>query len=130
MKRYFPFLRGKLNELMALRELAEAIAESGKVIPIIEPVRNNANTRISLDQYTEAAMPFLLICNPVYGDFKNGTNHQRLYDDIINAQLSEYDNWVPALQVFTETTKATIERFLERYEENEVAVVYQGFPAN
>lgn len=130
MKRYFPFLRGKLNELMALRVLAEPIAASGQVIPIIEPVRNNANTRISLDQYTEAAMPFLLICNPAYGDFQDGANHQQLYDDIISAQLSEYDNWVPSIQLFSSTTNATIQHFLARYDEREVAVVYQGFPTD
>ena len=84
---------------MALRELAEEIAESGKVIPIIEPARDNANARISIDQFTEAAMPFLLICNPIYGDFKNGTNHQQLHDEIIDPQLGEYDNWTPALSV-------------------------------
>ena len=128
MKRYFPFLRGKLNELMALRDLAGEIAESGQVIPIIEPVRNNPNTRISLDQFTQAAMPFLLICNPRYGDFKTPTSHRRLYDDVIKKQLSEYDNWVPALQVFSDTTSATVQQFLKQYEGHDVAIIYQGFP--
>jgi len=64
MKRYFPFLRGKQHELMALRELAGQIAEEGSVIPIIEPVNGNATTRISLDRYVEVSMPFIFICNP------------------------------------------------------------------
>jgi len=130
MKRYFPYLRGKLNELMALRDLSEEIAESGKVIPIIEPVRNNPNTRISLDNFIEAAMPFLLVCNPRYGDFKSRASHQVLYDEIIDPQLAEYDNWIPALQLFSDTTVVTVQNFLELYEDREVAVVYQGFPAN
>src|ERR1019366_4249569 len=130
MRRYFPFLRGKLNELMALRHLAEEIAESGQIIPIIEPVRNNPSTRISIDQFTQATMPFLLICNPRYGDFKTAASHRRLYDEVINAQLSEYDNWVPALQLFSGTTSAAVEQFLERYDEREVAVIYQGFPTS
>lgn len=130
MRRYFPYLRGKLNELMALRELSEEIAESGQVIPIIEPVRNNANTKISLDNFTEAAMPFLLVCNPRYGDFKVRSSHQRLYDEIINPQLSEYDNWVPSFQLFTDTTHTAVEQFLERYDEREVALIYHGFPTS
>ncbi|MFM1690508.1 sce7725 family protein [Aeromonas salmonicida] len=35
---YFPFLRGKQNELLALRECAEKLSSNGKVVPIIEPV--------------------------------------------------------------------------------------------
>lgn len=37
---YFPFLRGKQFELMALREAATDLAASGKVWPVIEPVRD------------------------------------------------------------------------------------------
>ena len=36
---YFPYLRGKQFELIAIRELAEMLAASGKIIPIIEPVK-------------------------------------------------------------------------------------------
>ena len=42
MKTYVPFLRGKQNEMMALRELAANIAESRNVLPLIEPVKGNA----------------------------------------------------------------------------------------
>jgi len=128
MKKYFPFLRGKLNELMALRYLADAIAESNQLIPIIEPVRNNASTRISLDQFTEAAMPFLFICNPRHGDFKKPDSHQSLYNDLINPQLSEYDNWIPAYQLFSGTTGAEVRQFAAQYDKQEIAIVYQGFP--
>ena len=36
---YFPYLRGKQFELIAIRELAEMISASGKIIPVIEPVK-------------------------------------------------------------------------------------------
>jgi hypothetical protein len=128
MKRYFPFLRGKLNELMALRELAGEIAEHRRVIPIIEPVNNNPTARISLDRFIEASMPFLFICNPFHGDFKQDS--ESLFNDLINAELMEYDNWIPALQLVHGTSVATVQQFLNRYSKREVAVVYQGFPAN
>ncbi len=129
MKRYFPFLRGKQNELMALRELANDIAESGRVVPIIEPVKDNATTRISLDRYVEASMPFLLICNPDYGDFAN--QPQQLYDTLITEALLEGDgNWTPALILRGNSSATAISAFLERYEEYEVALVYYGLPAS
>lgn len=38
-KMYFPYLRGRQFELIALRELLEGKRISEKVIPIIEPVK-------------------------------------------------------------------------------------------
>ena len=128
MKRYFPFLRGKQNELMALRELAHEIAEHGSIIPIIEPVNRNATTRISLDRYIEVSMPFLFVSNPVYGDFAN--NSELLFTDLTSEALLEYDNWTPALQVNVNSTTASITAFLQRYQQSEVAIIYNGLPAN
>jgi hypothetical protein len=126
MKTYIPFLRGKQNEMMALRELAAAIAESGKVLPLIEPVKSNATTRISVDRFIEESMPFILICNPQYGDFSS--NYDNLFANLIDELLPEYDNWTPALQVRESSTRRDIAAFLDRFETSEVAIVYWGLP--
>src|SRR5579859_5767238 len=132
MKRYFPFLRGKQNEMMAVRELAERIAEQGNVIPIIEPVKDNPTTRISLDRYIEVSMPFLFICNPAYGEF--ASRPDELFAELIEEVLIEYDNWTPTLQVERGSTRSEISGFLDRYEDwgedGEVAVIYNGLPAS
>lgn len=128
MKKYFPFLRGKQNELMALRDLAEGIAESGALVPIIEPVNGNSTTRISIDKYIEASMPFLLVCNPSYGAF--ASRPERLFTNIISETLMEYDNWTPALQVARESTHHELSAFLKRYSEYGAAVIYKGVPGN
>lgn len=47
---YFPLFRGKMNELIALRDLALQIASSGSILPIIEPVKLNQSTRASFDR--------------------------------------------------------------------------------
>ena len=36
---YFPYLRGRQFELIALRELVEKDVLSGRIMPIIEPVK-------------------------------------------------------------------------------------------
>lgn len=126
MKRYFPFLRGKQNELMAVRELSERIAERQNVVPIIEPVNGNATTRISIDRYIEVSMPFALVCNPSHGNFANRA--QRLFADIISEGLMEYDNWVPALQVQRASRRNEVSEFFERYDDRELAIIYQGLP--
>lgn len=38
---YFPYLRGKQFELLALREFANKNASNRKIIPIIEPVKTH-----------------------------------------------------------------------------------------
>ena len=40
---YFPYLRGKQFELIAIRELVEMMSATGKIIPIIEPVKEVAS---------------------------------------------------------------------------------------
>jgi len=126
MKTYFPFLRGKMNELMALRNLGASISERGNVIPVIEPVKGNPTTRISLDQYIEDSMPFVFICNPFNGEFENQS--ERLFTPLISETLLEYDNWTPALQVQRDSARNDVSSFLERYREYEVAFVYWGLP--
>ena len=49
MSTYFPFLRGKQNELFALREVSADIAASADIYPIIEPVNDNGSTRNSFE---------------------------------------------------------------------------------
>ena len=47
---YFPYLRGKQFELLALREFANQNANNNTIIPIIEPVKDTFNTlRIAVD---------------------------------------------------------------------------------
>lgn len=128
MKRYFPFLRGKQNELMAVRDLAQTIAERGNVIPIIEPVNSNATTRISVDRCIEVSMPFLFICNPFNGAFEQ--DFERLYGEIIEEVLMEYDNWTPAFQVQRDTSRDALASFMDRYREYELAAIYYGLPTN
>jgi len=126
MKTYFPFFRGKQNELMAMRELAERIAVSRNLVPIIEPVNSNSTTGISLDRYMEVSMPFLFVCNPSHGQFAQQANS--LFTQIISEGLMEYDNWTPAFQVRRDTSSGEFGAFLARYQAFDVAVIYQGLP--
>ena len=42
---YYPYLRGRQFELLALRDFAESLQGSAsQVFPIIEPVRENKNS--------------------------------------------------------------------------------------
>ena len=88
--KYFPFLRGKQNELIALRDVAADIVRNGNVIPILEPVNSNRTTLNSINRFIEESMRFLFICNPIHGNFSDDAN--RLVREVISQGLSEYDS--------------------------------------
>ncbi len=68
---YHPYLRGKQNELILLRENAKLLSDAG-MIPIIEPVKKNlAPLEKAIESLSKENVPFILIVNPRNGDFKN-----------------------------------------------------------
>ena len=56
---YFPYLRGKQFELIALRELSERMGESGSIHPVIEPVKSTVTTLdTTIDFLKDHDVPF------------------------------------------------------------------------
>lgn len=66
---YFPYLRGRQNELLCLRELLEAGKLTEKVTPIIEPVRFNSTFFSTLTKFIEMDRNIIVIVNPKVGSF-------------------------------------------------------------
>ena len=99
MAMYYPYLRGKQYELLALRALCSELdaGQRGKVMPIIEPVRdvkNDAQTILAISAMTGCGMKFALILNPKNGAFE-GSNAIFFPEDI-KQKLSEGGDWTPA----------------------------------
>lgn len=66
---YFPYLRGRQFELIALRELLEEQLIGDKVIPIIEPIKPTSTLAKTLKTYVEKEHSLVLVMNPEVGDF-------------------------------------------------------------
>lgn len=66
---YFPYLRGRQFELIALRELVEKETLGDKVIPVIEPVKLSSTLIKTIEMYTEKGKPLAIIVNPRVGNF-------------------------------------------------------------
>ena len=72
---YYPFLRARQFELIALRELASEEATQGVIIPILEPVKETHNNltlahKVFLDKGQKA----YLILNPTIGELAGDSN--------------------------------------------------------
>lgn len=74
---YFPYLRGRQNELLCLRELLDAGKLSSKVIPIIEPVKFSSTFFSLLMKFTEMNRQVIVIRNPKVGSFSKELNDMR-----------------------------------------------------
>lgn len=68
---YFPYLRGRQYELIAIRELVEKELISNKIIPVIEPVKLSRTLIKTIAVYNERGTKLLMIENPEVGNFSN-----------------------------------------------------------
>jgi len=65
---YFPYLRGRQYELLALKELAQGGLIGKSVIPVVEPVKLSSTFNGTMKTYNEGGLPIALILNPDVGD--------------------------------------------------------------
>lgn len=68
---YFPYLRGRQYELLALRELVENDRLGDKIIPIIEPVKLSSTLMKTISTYHKAGKSIVVIVNPKVGTLKS-----------------------------------------------------------
>lgn len=66
---YFPYLRGRQYELIALRELVKENLIGRKVIPIIEPIKPTPTLIKTLEAYYAKERKISVILNPQVGSF-------------------------------------------------------------
>lgn len=93
---YFPYLRGKQFELMALRDFSNDNQGNNKIIPIIEPVKlqmNGMNTALSV--LIENRMKFAIILNPNDGNFKHGNIDNDILKQLPQI-IADKNQWIPA----------------------------------
>jgi len=98
---YFPYLRGRQFEMIALREYAAQKGEKNNIIPIIEPVKNTFNTmKRALAIMSEHNVKYAIILNPCVGDIaKDKTMTIERSTDFImeslSAELQDTSRWFP-----------------------------------
>ena len=95
---YFPILRGRQFELLALRECINKKILSDRIIPIIEPVKASSTYTKTIDAFIDAKHPVAVIRNPLVGswskDIKKESNasikekaSKQLHDDNVISSL-------------------------------------------
>ena len=66
---YYPLLRARQFELIALRDLANTGVSQGTIVPILEPVKESFNNlKIALTTFAKRGQEAVLLVNPLVGD--------------------------------------------------------------
>jgi hypothetical protein len=96
---YYPILRGKQFELIALRELSETL-HPHNITPVIEPVRKNLKPLIStIETLASRGITPIIIVNPSLGDFA-----KELLDADALSSISE--KFIPCVKIRNSTDPA------------------------
>lgn len=92
---YFPFLRGKQFELIAIRELLDVLkANKDKVSIVIEPVKDSSTLRTILKSLKANDINFTVVINPIVGKLTNKTTDIiQLIRSLAGNSLISYENF-------------------------------------
>ena len=74
---YYPYLRGRQNELLAIKELLNENLLSTNIIPIIEPVKLSPTIANTIDLFKSNNRPLVLIRNPQVGTFAADAKNEK-----------------------------------------------------
>lgn len=117
---YLPYLRGRQNELLALKELVNNNLIGDKVIPVIEPIKLSSTLISVIKLFNSENRKLIVIQNPQVGNFEeelNISDKRHLYFDEVNN-----DNILKGI-IATENFKSDIEKLKVNKVENENIVV-------
>lgn len=84
---YYPILRGRQYELIALRELSEMDCLS-RVIPVIEPVKATPSLLRTLEKLVANNNTFAVVVNPIVGTFMDELSRNETYKAKYDEALS------------------------------------------
>lgn len=120
---YYPYLRGKQNEISLVTAQAPLLANAG-FVPIIEPVKSNLNPlKNALDAVVQAGGRAIVIVNPQHGEHgPHGTDLSTLLTTHFSGS-----GITPAVLLTNQTTSASAVTCAARHPASDISFVHCGF---
>lgn len=87
---YFPFIRGRQYDLLALRELKSKGRLSKKIIPIVEPIKLNPTLTSTVSVFSETQSKIVIISNPKVGSLLGEISLPSVYKQFKSIMLNEF----------------------------------------
>lgn len=110
---YFPYLRGRQFELIALRELIENNLIGKKVIPVLEPIKPTSTLAKTLTICSEKKHLHALVVNPAVGEFVSKIKEKdRNSDEAVNEIYNDLESnfLIKAYIIKQGTSKSLLKR--------------------
>ena len=101
---YFPYLRGRMYELLALKELATGGFLGRLIIPVVEPIKITSTFDGVLSAFSKANLELAVIYNPEVGELSGEPDTF----DLLHSKLSLCKNIIPSI-LMNEYAYAAIE---------------------
>lgn len=127
---YYPIFRGKQYEFLTIKELIPKIKESGKIIPVIEPVKNSKRCINSLysclEDLKKSSLEAIFIINPrcIKGDFYKKKNEMNI---VVQTIKQNFPNVSIGFWIGYQSTEAEMEGFLKEIQSNFYFLHYSEF---
>ena len=126
---YYPYIRGKQFELVALREICSFVENKSIISPIIEPIKEVNSTIIkTIECLKNNDINFSIILNPQDGSVKS-SQYRALIDNIL-AAVGEYANYQPAFIIDESVSVPEINQFIADFSLNGITLVINQIPKN
>ena len=121
---YFPYFRGKQNELITIRNNASLMAQAG-FVPIIEPVKETLNgLKRALDSVVNSKGRAIVIVNPFHGDYsKNGDSLTNLLADHFDGE----DGISAGILLTNEISLEAAISSCKAHEQHSLTLIHAGF---
>ncbi len=121
---YYPYFRGKQNELITIRENAELLEKSG-FVPIVEPVKESlGGLTKALSAVVDAGGEAIVIVNPYHGD------HSHNSEEITALCKTEFDgnlNISPGILLSEDVTIEEVKGFCTDFNNKLITLIHAGF---
>lgn len=124
--KYYPYLRGKQYELLALREISEVDSTGNVICPIIEPIKLSSTLKKTIEFLRDGHRPFLLVVNPEYGDLSD-----KPIEQTFNEIMAFIGDSVPDMSIalLYHVRTAELQGFLGDGKEQNVSLIVKKDPS-
>lgn len=121
---YYPYLRAKQYELLAIKEFANQLENDRKIFPIIEPVKKTfSSLNKTMKILVEKSFPFAFILNPQVGEIVGKT---ALIENSIPEEIKKCDLFYPTYIVHTAASYSAIENHITEKSYRNVILILNG----
>ncbi|MCE1166927.1 MAG: sce7725 family protein [Sphingobacteriia bacterium] len=124
---YYPYIRGKQFELIALRDMCSFIENKNIISPIIEPIKEINSTIIkTIESLKSYGINFSIILNPQEGTIKSSEYTGLI--DAVRVEIGEYENYQPAFIIDESISLTEINSYVEKYRLRNISLVINQIP--